>query len=61
MKNKEVIKCVDSVYFLGRTNNYVFILYPNSNGDYSKTRVINSSDIEEINILNIVKWYQVIP
>lgn len=61
MKNNEIIDCVDSVYFLGKTNSHIFILYPNAIDNYSKTRVINVSDVQEINVFNVVRWYKVIP
>jgi hypothetical protein len=61
MKNDEVIKTADSCYFLGKTKDYIFLVYPGFGGSYSRTQVINMSDVEEFNTYKIIPWYSVFP
>jgi hypothetical protein len=60
-KNNEVIDCIDSAYFVGKTKEYLFVTYPNQNGEYTKTRVISMNDVEEINTYKIIGWNSVFP
>ncbi len=60
-ENNEVIDCIDSAYFLGKTKDYIFILYPSINYNSSKTRIISMDEVEEINTYKTIPWYSVFP
>lgn len=61
MRNNEIISSGDSTYFLGKTKDYIFLLYPNRRDYISKTRVLNMADIKELVISRGIPWYSVFP
>lgn len=61
LTNEQKIVSSDSTYLLGKTNDYIFILYPRPSGLQSKTRIIKVSDIKEFEIIKYVRWYSILP
>jgi len=57
----ETIQVGDSSYLLGSTKDYLFLIYPQINDFYTRTRVIKMENIQEIIYLKKIPWYSILP
>jgi hypothetical protein len=60
-RDNTLLKTSDSVFYIGKTLNYVFIHHYDKTGYRSRTSVINASDVKEINILGNVGQCNILP
>ena len=61
MRNNEIVNCADTINYLGKTKEYIFLLYPKRNYEISSIRVINMNDVQEVKLNRVIAWYSVFP